>query len=288
MADAAVVLFNGISYGMLLFIITVGLSVTMGMMRFINLAHATFAMVGGYTLISFFYWLGVPYFASLALAFIVTALVSAILERVLFQWFYGTDDLPQVLLTLGIIFMSIATVSYFWGPAFQPVPTPGWLTGRVTILGFNVESYRVFLFVIGIAIAALMIGGLEYTRFGAMVRACVDNQRAASGSGLNPKLVFAVTFAIGGGLAGLGGALSAGILGLDPNYPLRYLVYILIILSLGGMGTISGTLLAAILIGIVDVAGKYYLPSFGGFMVYIVAVIIMFARPQGLLGRAGG
>jgi branched-chain amino acid transport system permease protein len=219
---------------------------------------------------------------------VIAALVSAILERILFQWFYGTDDLPQVLLTLGIIFMSIAVASFFWGPAFQPVPTPSWLHGRLTIAGFNIETYRAFLFVVGVAIAIAMIGGLEYTRFGAMVRACVDNQRAASGSGLNPKLIFAIIFAIGGGLAGLGGALSAGILGLDPNFPLRYLVYVLIILSLGGMGTISGTLLAAILIGVVDVASKYYVPSMGGFMVYILTVLVLMFRPHGLLGRAEG
>jgi branched-chain amino acid transport system permease protein len=243
-------------------------------------------MIGGYALVSFFYSLGVPFIPCLVIAFVVAALISGILERALFQWFYGTDDLPQVLLTLGIIFMSIAIASYFWGPSYQPVPVPDWLHGRVTVAIFNVEIYRIFLFLVGVAIAVLMIGGLEYTRFGAMVRACVDNQRAASGSGLNPKVVFAITFAIGGGLAGLGGALSAGILGLDPNYPLRYLVYILLILSLGGMGTISGTLIAAILIGVVDVAGKYYIPSLGGFMVYIVTVLILLVRPHGLLGRA--
>lgn len=285
MSDAAVVLFNGVSYGMLLFIITVGLSVTLGMMRFVNLAHVTFAMVGGYAMVSFVFWLGVPFAACLVIAFVVTALISAVLERVLFRWFYGTDDLPQVLLTLGIIFMSISIASFFWGQAFQPVPTPDWLKGRVTIAGFNIEVYRLFLFAIGVSIAALMVGALEFTRFGAMVRACVDNRRAASGSGLNPNLIFSVTFAIGGGLAGLGGALSAGILGLDPNYPLRYLVYILIILSLGGMGTITGTLVAAVLIGIVDVAGKYYVPSLGGFMVYILVVVVLLFRPYGLLGR---
>jgi branched-chain amino acid transport system permease protein len=286
MGDAAVVLFNGVAYGMLLFVMTVGLSVTMGMMRFVNLAHATFAMVGGYALITVAFQLGVPFLAGLVLAFLVTAIISAALEGVLFRWFYGSDDLPQVLLTLGVIFMSIAMASYFWGPGFQPVPVPAWLNGRVHLVGFDLERYRVFLFVVGVAIAAIMIVGLEYTRLGAMVRACVDNRRAATGSGLNPALIFAVTFAVGSGLAGLGGAMSIGLLGLDPNFPLRILVYVLIVVSLGGMGTISGTLIAAILIGVADVAGKYYVPSVGGFFMYVLTVVVLLFRPHGLLGRA--
>jgi branched-chain amino acid transport system permease protein len=286
MFDAVVVLFNGVSYGMLLFVMTVGLSVTMGMMRFVNLTHATFALVGGYALISFCLQLGVPFLLGLVLAFLVTALISAAFEGALFRWFYGTDDLPQVLLTLGIIFMSIAVASYFWGPSFQPVPVPAWLNGRIHVGAFDLERYRVFLFVVGVAIAIVMIVGLEYTKLGAMVRACVDNRRAATGSGLNPALVFAMTFAVGSGLAGLGGAMSIGLLGLDPNFPLRILVYVLLVVSLGGMGTISGTLIAAILIGIADVAGKYYVPSVGGNFMYIITVVLLLFRPHGLLGRA--
>jgi branched-chain amino acid transport system permease protein len=286
MINATVVLFNGVSYGMLLFVMTVGLSVTMGMMRFVNLAHATFAMVGGYALITFFYWLGIPFIPGVARAVLATGLISAAFEAALFRWFYGTDDLPQVLLTLGVIFMSMAVASYFWGPSFQPVPVPNWLSGRVNLGAFSLERYRVFLFVVGILIAVVMIAGLEYTRLGAMVRACVDNRRAANGSGLNPSLIFAVTFAVGSGLAGLGGAMSIGLLGLDPNFPLRILVYVLIVVSLGGMGTISGTLIAAILIGVADVAGKYYVPSVGGFFMYVLTVVVLLFRPLGLLGRA--
>ena len=285
MISTLVVLFNGLAYGMLLFIIAVGLSVTMGMMRFVNLAHITFSMVGGYVLVATFLGAGIPFLLCLPIAFIVVAVISAVIERTLFQWFYDTTDLVQVLLTIGIVFMSIAVMSFFFGPSYQPRAVPSWLTGRTVVGGIDFETYRLFLVIVGAVLAAALILGLERTRFGAMVRACVDNQRAANGSGLNPKLVFAITFAVGGGLAGLGGALSAGLLSLDPNFPLRYLVVVLIVVSLGGMGTITGTLLASVLIGIADVAGKYYFPEYGGFAIYIFTVVALMFRPHGLLGR---
>jgi branched-chain amino acid transport system permease protein len=193
-----------------------------------------------------------------------------------------------VLLTIGLVFMSIASAAYLWGPAFRPVSIPQWLTGDLPVLGLRLERYRLFLVGVGIVLTLVIFFALERTRFGAMVRACVDNPRAASGSGLNTHAIFALTFAIGGGLAGLGGALSANLLGLDPNFPLRYLVYVLIVVSVGGMGTILGTLIASIAIGIADVAGKYYLPDAGSSMIYVVTVAVMLWRPQGLLGRKVG
>jgi branched-chain amino acid transport system permease protein len=278
-------LFNGLAYGMLLFIMAVGLSVTMGMMRFVNLAHVSLCMLGGYFAVTAMERFGLSFLASLPLAFVATAVFSLALEWLLLRHFYGTDDLTQVLLTIGLVFMSISTAAYFWGPTFKPIAVPPWLTGQEPVFGLMLERYRLFLLAMGAALTLLILFGVERTRFGAMVRACVDNRRAASGCGLNTRLVFAVTFAIGGGLAGLGGALSANLLGLDPNFPLRYLVYMLIVVSVGGMGTIIGTLAAALAIGIADVAGKYYLPAAGGSIIYLVTVAVMLWRPQGLLGR---
>jgi branched-chain amino acid transport system permease protein len=279
------VLFNGIAYGVLLFIMSVGLSVTLGMMNFVNLAQVSFSMFGGYVMVGVTQQLGLPFLASLPIAFVVVGLGSIVVERLVFRHFYGTDDLTQVLLTIGLVFMSIAIVTYFWGQTYQRIDMPAWLTGQRELFGLTLERYRIFLVAVGAVLALVLILGLERTNFGAMVRACVDNGRVARGCGLNTELVFAITFAIGGGLAGLGGALSANLLGLDPNFPLRYLVYVLIVVSVGGMGTIGGTLIAGLALGIADVAGKYYFPHLGGFAIYAITVIVMLWRPHGLLGR---
>jgi branched-chain amino acid transport system permease protein len=285
MASLVTVLFNGIAYGMLLFIMSVGLSVTMGMMNFVNLAQVSFSMLGGYIMVAVTQTYGIPFLVSLPIAFVVVGVVSLVVERTIFRHFYGTDDLTQVLLTIGLVFMSIAIVTYVWGSTYQRVTVPSWLTGQQDVLGLTLERYRMFLVAVGALLAVVLVFGLERTRFGAIVRACVDNGRVARACGLNTDLVFAVTFAIGGGLAGLAGALSANLLGIDPNYPLRYLVYVLIVVSVGGMGTISGTLIAGLVLGIADVAGKYYVPTLGGLMIYVITVIVMLWRPHGLLGR---
>ena len=285
MTSVLTVLFNGVAYGMLLFIMSVGLSVTMGMMNFVNLAQASFSMLGGYVMVAVTQQLGIPFLASLPIAFVVVGIASLVIERLIFRYFYGTDDLTQVLLTIGLIFMSIAIVTYFWGSTYQQVSVPSWLTGQQDVLGFTLERYRMFLVAVGAVLAFALVFGLERTRFGAIVRACVDNNRVARACGLNTDLVFALTFAIGGGLAGLAGALSANLLGIDPNFPLRYLVYLLIVVSVGGMGTISGTLIAGLVLGIGDVAGKYYVPQIGGFVIYAITVAVMLWRPHGLLGR---
>jgi branched-chain amino acid transport system permease protein len=279
------VLFNGVAYGMLLFIMSVGLSVTMGMMNFVNLAQASFSMLGGYVMVAVTQKLGIPFLVSLPIAFVVVGIASLVIERLIFRHFYGTDDLTQVLLTIGLIFMSIAIVTYFWGSTYQQVSVPPWLTGQQEVLGLTLERYRMFLVAVGGALALALVFGLERTRFGAIVRACVDNGRVARACGLNTDLIFAVTFAIGGGLAGLAGALSANLLGIDPNFPLRYLVYLLIVVSVGGMGTISGTLIAGVVLGVADVACKYYVPQIGGFVIYAITVAVMLWRPHGLLGR---
>jgi branched-chain amino acid transport system permease protein len=279
------VLFNGVAYGMLLFIMSVGLSVTMGMMNFVNLAQASFSMLGGYVMVAVTQKLGIPFLVSLPIAFVVVGIASLVIERLIFRHFYGTDDLTQVLLTIGLIFMSIAIITYFWGSTYQQVSVPPWLTGQQEVLGLTLERYRMFLVAVGGALALALVFGLERTRFGAIVRACVDNGRVARACGLNTDLIFAVTFAIGGGLAGLAGALSANLLGIDPNFPLRYLVYLLIVVSVGGMGTISGTLIAGLVLGVADVACKYYVPQIGGFVIYAITVAVMLWRPHGLLGR---
>ena len=279
------VLFDGIAYGMLLFLLSIGLSVTLGLMNFVNLAHCAFAMIGGYVTVLLMNNFGWPFFATLPMAFIVTALVSVVFERVLYRRLYRASDLDQVLLTIGLAFISVAVAAYFFGTTQQPIQVPAYMRGSFDFFGLNIAIYRLFLIGVGAVITLLLIGALELTRFGAQVRASVDNQRMASGLGINVERTFAVTFAIGSGLAGLGGALAIEIVGLDPNFAFTYLIYVLIVVSVGGLGSIAGSLAAAILIGISDIAGKYYVPQLGAFLIYLVMLAILMWRPAGLFGR---
>ena len=279
------VLFDGLAYGMLLFLLSVGLSVTLGLMNFVNLAHCAFAMVGGYVTVLLVNQHGWPFLWTLPLAFLVPALLSVVFERVFYRRFYGKSDLDQVLLTIGIAFVSVAAAAWFFGTTQQPIRTPEVLRGSFHVLGLSIAPYRLFLIVVGGAITLALIGGLEFTRFGAQVRAAVDNQRMASGLGINVERTFAITFAVGSGLAGLGGALAIEIVGLDPNFAFTYLIYVLIVVAVGGLGSIGGSLAAAILIGVSDIAGKYYVPQLGAFLIYLVMLAILMWRPSGLFGR---
>lgn len=285
LANFAGVLFDGIAYGSLLFLISVGLSVTMGMMNFINLAHGAFAMLGGYVSVTLLSRFGVPFLASLPLAFIASAVVGLVLERVLYRRLYKATHLDQVLFSIGLTFMAVAGATYFYGPTQQPVVLPDWLRGQVSLLGLDVGAYRLFL--IGVVVLVTVALGLliERTRFGAQIRASVDNQTAAAGLGINVSLVFSLTFALGSGLAGLGGGLGIDVLGLDPTFPLKYMVYFLLVVAVGGAGTIKGPLLAAAILGVFDVAGKYYVPEVGAFVIYALMVVLLILFPAGLMRR---
>lgn len=281
------VLFDGIAYGSLLFLISVGLSVTMGMMNFINLAHGAFAMLGGYVCVTLLNRIGVPFLATLPLAFIAAAVVGLILERSLYRRLYKASHLDQVLFSIGLTFMAVAGATWQWGPTQQPVVLPDWLRGQVSLLGLDVGAYRVFL--IGVVVIVTVALGLliERTRFGAQIRASVDNPVAAAGLGINVSRVFSLTFALGSGLAGLGGGLGIDVLGLDPTFPVKYMVYFLLVVAVGGAGTIKGPLLAALILGVFDVAGKYYVPEIGAFVIYGLMVVLLILFPAGLMRRRG-
>ncbi|QRX83047.1 branched-chain amino acid ABC transporter permease [Glaciimonas sp. PAMC28666] len=279
------VLFDGIAYGSLLFLISVGLSVTMGLMNFVNLAHGAFAMLGGYVCVMLMSRMGVPFLLSLPLAFVVSAVAGLILERLLYRRLYKASHLDQVLFSIGLTFMAVAGATYLWGPSQQPVNLPDWLRGQVRFLGLDVGAYRLFL--IGVVVLITLALGilLERTRFGAQIRASVDNQQAAAGLGINVSRVFSLTFALGSGLAGLGGGLGIDVLGLDPTFPIKYMVYFLLVVVVGGAGTIKGPLLAALILGVFDVAGKYYVPDIGAFVIYGLMVVLLILFPVGLIRR---
>ncbi len=279
------VLFDGLAYGMLLFLLSVGQSVTLGMMNFINLAHCSFAMLGGYVTVALMNRYGVPFFATLPCAFVAAAVVSVAFEQTFFRRLYRAGELDQVLLTIGIVFISVAVAAYIFGTDQQPLQLPAYLRTSLTFMGLRFAVYRLILIGLALLITLALVVGIEYTRFGARVRAAVDNQRMARGLGIDVDRTFAITFALGSGLAGLGGALAIEIIGLDPSFALTYLIYVLIVVSVGGLGSIAGSFAAAVVLGISDVAGKYYVPQLGAFLIYLVMITLLMWRPLGLLGR---
>ena len=280
------ILFHGTAFAMVLYLISVGLSVTMGLMGFVNLAHGAFAMLGGYVLTRLMSSAGVPFVSALVAAAVATALSGVILERLLYRRFYGGEELDQVLLTMGIVFMSVAATTYVWGPFQQPLQAPRWLSGEVD-LGFrSFPTYRSFLIVCGAVLVTLLWLGIERTRFGMQIRASVDNLRMAQSVGINTSRLFTLTFAFGSGLAGLGGGLGAELLSINPGYALDNLVYFLIVVAVGGLGSIRGPFVAALLIGISDTFFRYLLPHLGAFFIYSLVMAILLWRPRGLFGRA--
>lgn len=279
------VAFHGVAYGMILYVISVGLSVTMGMMGFVNLAHGVFAMAGGYVMLSAMNSFGVPFAISLALAFFVIGAGSVVLERLLYSRLYNTGELAQVLFTIGLIFMAVAIARLIFGTLQQPVYLPAYLKGQFALLGRDFPAYRVFLIVFSTAMVALLWFGVERTRWGAMVRAAVDNRPMAQSVGINTRRLFTLTFALGSGLAALGGGLGAEIIAIQPTYPFEQLVYFLIVVAVGGLGSLRGPFIAALLIGVTDTACKYWLPQFGAFFIYAATIVLLLWQPAGLFGR---
>jgi branched-chain amino acid transport system permease protein len=280
------ILFDGVAYGMLLFVLACGLAVTLGLMNFVNLAHGSFAMAGGYVTLVLVNRNGIPFFAALPIAFLVSAAIGAIFERTLYVHVYAKPHLDQVLFTIGLVFMSVAAVDYVMGSQQQYIQLPGFLQGQVNLLGLNVGKYRLLIIAIcGLLTIALQLI-LTRTRFGSRLRAAVDDARVARGLGIPVGTVFAVTFAVGSGLAGLGGALGAELLGLDPNFPLKFMIYFLIVVTVGGTSGITGPFVASLLLGVADIAGKYYVPALGAFMIYLVMIVVLVLRPHGLFARA--
>ena len=279
------ILFDGVAWAMFLFIVSVGLSVTMGLMGVVNLAHGAFAMAGGYLVVTAMESYGVPFIGALVAAFVVVGAVSIVFERTLYSKVYGAGDLDQVLLTIGLTFMAIAAYTYFYGPSPQSIRVPDYLAGEVRVGARGFPTYRVFLIAVGAGLIAALWYGFEQTGIGAKVRAAVDNRRMAQSVGINVGRLFTFTFAVGSGLAALGGGLAIQLLGLTPNFALIYLVFFLLVVAVGGSGSLWGTLAAALVLGVCDTAGKYLFADAGSFCIYAVAVLILLIKPAGLYGR---
>jgi len=283
------ILFDGIAYGMLMFVLAVGLAITLGLMNFINLAHGAFAMMGGYLTVVLMQRWQVPFLWCLPLAFVLVGVMGAVLESTLYRAMYRKPHLDQVLFSIGLAFMAVAGVDYVMGSSQQNIQLPDWLRGRTEwgedpwTLGMG--HYRLFIVAICALLTVVRQLILSRTRFGSRLRAAVDDPVVAAGMGIPVNRVFLLTFAVGSGLAGLGGALGAEVLSIDPTFPLKYMIYFLIVVAVGGTSSITGPLLAALLLGVADVAGKYYIPKLGGFIVYSLMIVILLWRPQGLFSR---
>ena len=277
-------LLGGIAAGMILFIVSVGLSVTMGLMGFVNLAHGGFAMLGGYAIVLAMKHWGLGFVTALAFGFLVTAVLSVVLERLLYARLYRASELDQVLFTIGLVFIMIASLTLRFGPENQPLILPAALQGQTDLGVIQYRTYSLVLIVTGTVIVVALWLGFERTRLGAQIRAAVDNRRMAESLGINIARLFTITFALGSGMAALGGGLGAEFLGLDPQYALKYLVYFLIVIAVGGLGRVTGVFVAALLIGVLDFILKKYLPQGGTMFIYALTILLLLWRPQGLFG----
>jgi branched-chain amino acid transport system permease protein len=279
------ILVGGIAYGFVLFLMAGGLSITLGLMGFANMAHAALAMVGGYTAALLIGKAGWPFLAGVAMAGLTAALTGAVLERTLFRRLYQASELEQVLLTIGVVYVAIAAATYLVGPEQMAIAVPAWLDGNLRLGPIDVNRYRLFLIVFGVVLLFSLVRLIDHTTFGAKIRAAVANRRMTASCGIDVDKLYALAFALGSALAGLGGALSVKLLGLDPNFPIKFLTELLIVVSVGGLGSLRGTFLAAMLFGLIDVVGKYLLPEIGAFIIYATALALLTVRPQGLVGR---
>jgi branched-chain amino acid transport system permease protein len=283
--DFASIVLGGLSAGTVLFIVSVGLSVTMGLMGFVNLAHGAFAMFGGYIIVLAMNRGHIDFAAALAIGFVATAALSVVLERLFYRRLYRAGELDQVLFTIGLIFIFIAAITIVVGPESQTLELPAALGGQLNLGFTHYRTYSVFLIVIGFLIGLGIWLIFERTRIGAQIRATVDNRRMAESLGINVDRLFTITFAFGSGMAAIGGGLGAEFLGLDPQYALKYLVYFLIAVSVGGLGSVLGVYYAALLLGVLDFALKLYLPKGGTIFIYVLTILLLLWRPRGLFGR---
>ncbi len=285
MSTVAFILLYGLSYGLVLCLIALGLVITMGLMHVINLGHGAFAAMGGYLAISLMQQLGWPYVVAVPAAVLAVAAFGVLAERILYVRLYKRSHLDQVLVTIGFNFVVIAIITMLFGPNILRMELPAYLRGNVDLGIREIELYRVVASGICIVIISALWWVFERTSTGARLRAAVDNRGMAQAMGMNVPLLFSATFALGCGLAALGGILAAPMLPMEPMWPMKYLVLMLVIVSLAGHGQVTASVAVAIIVGLVETAGRYLFPQFGAFFIYLLLIGLMVWRPQGLLVR---
>lgn len=282
LAAASFIALYGVSYGVVLFTISVGLVLTLGLMRVVNLAHGAFAAIGGYVAVSLMNGLGVPFLVAVIAAALLVGAASVIVERLAYVELYGASELDQVLMTIGLMFLATAGLNLVFGPDVVAAKLPPWLAANVD-LGFRTfQAYRIFVVAVGLVLIVALWLVFDRTQFGAKLRAAVDNRGMAEAIGIDVRKLYSAAFALGSGLAALGGAVGFAMLPLEPLYPFKYLTLMLIVVALAGMGNLKASAVVAILVGIVDTAARYLFPVVGAFIVYGVFVALMLWRPDGM------
>jgi branched-chain amino acid transport system permease protein len=276
---------NALQMGVLLFLIASGLSLVFGLMHVVNLAHGAMYMVGAYFGITIARGLG-NFYLALLLAPLLTAILGVLLERTLLARTYGRGMYPQVLLTLGLVFAFDELVRIIWGAPIQTLALPPGLEGTVALAGASVPVYRVLVVVIGAVVITALLLGFGRTRLGAMVRAGVDDREMAAALGIDVSRLFSGVFAVGSALAGLAGVLSVPIFNAFPGMGSEILISALVVVVVGGMGSLAGALIASLLIGAATVVGQIYAAEFSTAVIYLVLVAVLLVRPQGLMGIA--
>ncbi len=280
-------LLTGLAYGMFYFMIAASLTIILGVMNVVNLAHGAFFLVGGYitySLVSndFSFW------TALIIAIIVMSILGIITEKVLIKFVYG-KELEQVLLTFGLSFVIADTVKWIWGSESKALPSPELFSFAIPIEdGLNFPAYRLFIVCIGLLVALLLWYLENRTRIGAVIRAGVDDREMVSALGINVGLVFTGVFAFGVGIAGLSGGLGAPLLGLYSGMDSDILVISLIVVVVGGLGSWKGSLIGAILIGIIETLSKAFVPSLSMLIIFLIMMVVLLIRPQGLFGKEVG
>lgn len=283
MQTALSVAVDALAYGMVLFTISIGLSIMMGLMRVINLAHGAFAMIGGYLASYASSSFQIGYVGSILIGVCGTVLVAMPMERFLFRRVYsGSEALPQILLSIGVTFVVLGLVNFIFGPTLKTIPLPQLISGPID-LGFRViPAHRLFVIVCGLLTALGLWLLIEKTNFGILLRASVDNSSMAAALGVRTERVYALTFALAAALGAFGGVIGAEVLPIEPYYALRYMVTFLVVVSVGGAGSIPGALFASLALGLADTTSKYFVPNFGEFFFYLTVIFIVVAFPNGL------
>jgi branched-chain amino acid transport system permease protein len=275
-------LLNGLQLAMLLFLLSVGLSIVLGLMNFINLAHGTLYMLGAYlgltsASITGSFWL------ALLVAPIGTALAGMALYQFLLRRLGSGSPVRQILLTFGVIYIGIEIIRIIWGNDSHSIDPPALLSAQMVVLGEPYPAYRLFIIALGLVTMAVLFLVLERTRIGAMVRASVDDRDSATCLGIDTQRLFLSVFGLGCLLAGLAGVVAAPVLSVYPGMDIAVLIYTLIIVVIGGPGSLPGAALGSLLVGMADTFGRVFIPEFSAFLIYVVMAAFLLLRPQGFV-----
>jgi branched-chain amino acid transport system permease protein len=285
LVNLSFILAYGLSYGLVLFAISIGMVITMGLMKVTNLAHGAFAALGGYLTVALMNNTGIDFIVAVVISTLLVAVFGVVVERVLISRLYGKPDLDQVLVTLGFNFLVMGGLTLTFGPNVYPIALPDYLRGNVDLVIRTFEVYRIFVIVFGIVLVLVLWAIFDKTNFGAKLRAAVDNRGMASAMGINVNRLYVLAFGLGSALAAVGGSIGAAMLPMEPFYPLKYLILVLVVVALSGFGNIRASIGVAIIVGLVETAGRLLIPQFGSYVIYVLLITLIVWRRDGLFAK---